>query len=202
MNPGSDFTWTQCAPCKKSCYKQKDPIFDPTESSTYSNITCSSPLCSKVRSATSASPGCSSSTCIYGIQYGDSSFSVGFFAKDTLSLGSYNTIPNFYFGCGENNQGLFGGSAGLLGLGRNQLSFMSQCAPKYGKYFSYCLPSRSTSTGHLTFGKGGTVSILKLHWFCNLHTNLSGVISKISDKTYLTLNSMIVSRNRKTTFKA
>ncbi|XP_057539405.1 aspartyl protease family protein At5g10770-like [Amaranthus tricolor] len=158
FDTGSDFTWTQCAPCKKSCYKQKDPIFDPTESSTYSNITCSSPLCSKVRSATSASPGCSSSTCIYGIQYGDSSFSVGFFAKDTLSLGSYNTIPNFYFGCGENNQGLFGGSAGLLGLGRNQLSFMSQCAPKYGKYFSYCLPSRSTSTGHLTFGKGGTIS--------------------------------------------
>lgn len=158
FDTGSDFTWTQCAPCKKSCYKQREPVFDPSKSSTYSNITCSSTLCSEVRSATSASPGCSSSTCIYGIQYGDSSFSVGFFAKDTLSLGPHDTVPNFYFGCGENNQGLFGGSAGLLGLGRNQLSVMSQCASTYGKYFSYCLPSKSSSTGHLTFGKGGTYS--------------------------------------------
>ncbi|KAL2897560.1 hypothetical protein RDABS01_039343 [Bienertia sinuspersici] len=153
FDTGSDFTWTQCAPCKKSCYKQKEPVFDPSRSSTYSNISCTSKLCSEVRSATSAKPGCSSTTCIYGIQYGDSSFSVGFFAKDTLSLGSSDTVPDFYFGCGENNQGLFGGSAGLLGLGRNQLSVMSQCASKYGQYFSYCLPSKSTSTGHLSFGK-------------------------------------------------
>ncbi|XP_021762089.1 aspartyl protease family protein At5g10770-like [Chenopodium quinoa] len=159
FDTGSDFTWTQCEPCKRSCYKQKDPVFNPSESSTYSNITCTSTLCSEVRSATSAKPGCAGSTCVYGIQYGDSSFSVGFLAKDTLTLGSsYDTIPNFYFGCGENNQGLFGGSAGLIGLGRNQLSVMSQCATKYGQVFSYCLPSKASSTGHLTFGKGGTSS--------------------------------------------
>lgn len=160
FDTGSDFTWTQCAPCSKSCYKQKEAVFDPSASSTYSNITCSSSLCSDVRSATSTDPGCTASTCVYGIQYGDSSFSVGFFAKDTLSLGSSSsdTLPNFLFGCGENNQGLFGGSAGLFGLGRNKLSAVSQTASKYGSYFSYCLPSKSTSTGHLTFGKGGTYS--------------------------------------------
>lgn len=157
FDTGSDFTWTQCAPCTKSCYKQKEPVFDPSASSTYSNVTCTSPLCSEVRAATSTDPGCSGSTCVYGIQYGDSSFSVGFFAKDTLSLGSaVDTVPNFLFGCGENNQGLFGGSAGLLGLGRNKFSAVSQTASKYGTYFSYCLPSKTTSTGHLTFGKGGT----------------------------------------------
>jgi len=31
-------------------------------------------------------PGCSDSTCLYGIQYGDQSFSVGFFAQETLTL--------------------------------------------------------------------------------------------------------------------
>ncbi|XP_074280431.1 aspartyl protease family protein At5g10770-like [Silene latifolia] len=158
FDTGSDFTWTQCAPCAKSCYDQQEPVFDPSQSSTYSNITCSSELCSEVGAATSASPGCSSTTCIYGIQYGDSSFSVGFFAKDTLTLGTGAYVPNFYFGCGENNQGLFGGSAGLLGLGRNKLSVVSQSASTFGSYFSYCLPSKSNSTGHLTFGQGGVSS--------------------------------------------
>lgn len=175
IHVGSDFTWTQCAPCTKSCYKQKDPVFDPSESSTYSNITCSSTLCTEVRSATSAPPGCSSTTCIYGIQYGDSSFSVGFFAKDTLSLGSHDIVQDFYFGCGENNQGLFGGSAGLMGLGRNQLSVISQCATKYGKVFSYCLPSKSSSTGHLTFGKGGTVCS-----FYSIHLNTQSFAINLS----------------------
>ncbi|KAE9466901.1 hypothetical protein C3L33_01187, partial [Rhododendron williamsianum] len=31
---GSDLTWTQCKPCK-NCYKQKAPLFDPKQSSTY-----------------------------------------------------------------------------------------------------------------------------------------------------------------------
>ncbi|KAK9682913.1 hypothetical protein RND81_10G106200 [Saponaria officinalis] len=172
FDTGSDFTWTQCAPCTKSCYQQQDPVFNPKESTTYTNITCSSQLCSDVSAATSASPGCSSTTCIYGIQYGDSSFSIGFFAKDTLTLGSGSYVPNFYFGCGEDNQGLFGGSAGLLGLGRNKLSAVSQSASTFGNYFSYCLPSKSTSTGHLTFGRGGTTS--KVIKYTSLMTSSAG----------------------------
>ncbi|CAN1783096.1 Aspartyl protease family protein At5g10770, partial [Linum perenne] len=85
-------------------------------------------------------PGCSSSTCVYGIQYGDSSFSVGFFGTEKLSLTS------------TNNQGNFGGAAGLLGLGRDKLSLVSQTSEKYNKIFSYCLPSTSSSTGFLSFG--------------------------------------------------
>lgn len=99
-------------------------------------------------------PGCSASTCVYSIQYGDSSYSVGFFGKEKLTLTSTDAFDNFLFGCGQNNRGLFGGSAGLLGLGRDKLSLVQQTASKYGKYFSYCLPSSSSSTGHLTFGKG------------------------------------------------
>ncbi|OMO90654.1 Peptidase A1 [Corchorus olitorius] len=158
FDTGSDITWTQCQPCARSCYKQKDPIFEPSLSSSYSNISCSSTICNSLSSATGNSPGCSSSACVYGIQYGDSSFSVGFFAKDTLSLTSTDVFPNFLFGCGQNNQGLFGGAAGLLGLGRDKLSLPSQTAAKYFKYFSYCLPSSASSTGFLTFGYGGGVS--------------------------------------------
>jgi hypothetical protein len=93
---------------------------------------------------------------VYGIQYGDQSFSVGFFGKERLTLTPTDVFDNFLFGCGQNNQGLFGNSAGLLGLARDPLSLVQQTAPKYGRFFSYCLPSSSSSTGHLTFGKGST----------------------------------------------
>lgn len=45
FDTGSDLTWTQCQPCARSCYKQIDEIFDPSKSTTYSNITCTSPDC-------------------------------------------------------------------------------------------------------------------------------------------------------------
>ncbi|XP_050366866.1 aspartyl protease family protein At5g10770-like [Argentina anserina] len=156
FDTGSDLTWTQCQPCVKSCYKQKEPIFDPSVSKSYTNISCNSPVCSQLISATGNTPGCSSgtSTCIYGIQYGDQSFSIGYFGKERLALTSVDVFDGFLFGCGQNNQGLFGGSAGLLGLGRNKISLVEQTAQKYGRFFSYCLPSTSSSTGYLSFGRG------------------------------------------------
>ncbi|KAI6692008.1 hypothetical protein NL676_019718 [Syzygium grande] len=38
-------------------------------------------------------------------------------------------------------------------IARDGLSIVGQTASKYGQYFSYCLPSSSSSTGYLTFGK-------------------------------------------------
>ncbi|GAY44390.1 hypothetical protein CUMW_081810 [Citrus unshiu] len=155
FDTGSDLTWTQCKPCVGFCYQQKEKIFDPKRSKSYRNVSCSSTVCSSLESATGNIPGCASNkTCVYGIQYGDSSFSVGFFAKETLTLTSKDVFPKFLLGCGQNNRGLFRGAAGLLGLGRNKISLVYQTASKYKKRFSYCLPSSSSSTGHLTFGPG------------------------------------------------
>lgn len=158
FDTGSDLTWTQCQPCVRSCYQQKEPIFDPSDSKSYTNISCGSTLCDSLISATGNSLNCASTTCVYGIQYGDSSFSVGFFGKDRLTLTSTDVFDDFYFGCGQNNQGLFRGAAGLLGLGRDKLSLVSQTAQKYNKLFSYCLPSSSSSTGFLTFGGSSSKS--------------------------------------------
>lgn len=155
FDTGSDLTWTQCQPCTKSCYDQQDPIFNPSSSSSYGNISCNSAQCSQLSSATGNAPACSISTCVYGIQYGDQSFSIGFLAKEKLTLTPNDVFDNFFFGCGENNQGLFGKTAGLLGLGRDAVSVVSQTSQKYGKYFSYCLPTKSGSNGHLSFGKRG-----------------------------------------------
>ncbi|KAG0467343.1 hypothetical protein HPP92_018923 [Vanilla planifolia] len=123
--------------------------FDPTQSSTFGYIPCSSSYCSNL-----AQPSCSTnSTCQYDVQYGDNSQTEGSFVQDTLKFSS-DSIPNFRFGCGHDNSGLFGKAGGLLGLGRDSVSLVPQTAQQYGKTFSYCLPSRSSNTGYLILGTG------------------------------------------------
>ncbi|XP_073153158.1 aspartyl protease family protein At5g10770-like [Henckelia pumila] len=203
FDTGSDLTWTQCQPCVQSCYKQVDPIFDPSGSSSYSNISCDSPQCSQLFSATGHVPGClSGSTCVYAIQYVDKSISVGYLSKDKLTLSSADVIPDFLFGCGQDNQGLFGATAGIIGLGRNPLSIVSQTAQKYGKYFSYCIPSISGSTGHLTLGKNGASGNVKFtpidlskeasHYFIDIIAiTVGGLELPISQSVFKTAGTII-----------
>ncbi|KAJ3679050.1 hypothetical protein LUZ60_017061 [Juncus effusus] len=149
FDTGSDVTWIQCKPCVTHCYPQQDQLFDPSQSSTYANISCSSSYCDQLDTH-----GCSGSTCLYAVQYGDNSYTVGYYVQDTLTLTQTDVIPSFRFGCGENNDGLFGKAAGLLGLGRDTTSFVSQTFGKYHGVFSYCLPATTSSTGFLAFGCG------------------------------------------------
>lgn len=161
FDTGSDLTWIQCEPCVRSCYQQQEPIFDPRQSSSYKNISCSSAECSSLQSATGNKPSCSASNCVYAVQYGDSSYSIGFYAHETITLRDTDVLPNIKIGCGENNQGLFGQAGGLLGLGRDAVSLVSQAAGKYGKVFSYCLPSNPSTNGYLTMGRTAPISGVK-----------------------------------------
>ncbi|KAG2548369.1 hypothetical protein PVAP13_9KG130600 [Panicum virgatum] len=83
FDTGSDTTWVQCQPCVTSCYRQKEPLFTPANSSTYANISCSSSYCSDLDVR-----GCSGGHCLYRVRYGDGSETVGFYAQDTLTLAS------------------------------------------------------------------------------------------------------------------
>lgn len=164
LDTGSDVVWLQCKPCLK-CYSQSDPVFDPTESSSFVGIACGSPLCRKLDS-----PGCSrKKKCLYQVQYGDGSFTVGRFATETLSFRK-SKVNNVAVGCGQDNEGLFVGAAGLLGLGRGQLSFPSQAGSKFGSKFSYCLTDRSASSkpSSIVFGNS---AITKTAVFTPLKTN-------------------------------
>ncbi|XP_064948953.1 aspartyl protease family protein At5g10770-like [Musa acuminata AAA Group] len=178
FDTGSDITWIQCQPCVTYCYEQQDPIFNPSASSTYANISCSSTYCSDLDIS-----GCSSSACLYGVQYGDNSFSIGFFAQDTLTLSPTDVIPKFPFGCGERNRGLFGKAAGLMGLGHGKLSLVTQTYQKYGGVFAYCLPPTSSSTGYLTFGTGYPSSKVKF----------TPMVTDASTPTFYYLNLMAIS---------
>ncbi|KAG6505702.1 hypothetical protein ZIOFF_038067 [Zingiber officinale] len=146
FDTGSSISWIQCQPCV-SCYEQEAPLFDPSRSSTYANISCGSSFCDELGNAT-----CSGSNCMYGVKYLDNSSTFGFYAQDTLTLSPVDSIPGFRFGCGERNMGLFHGNDGLLGLGPLKLSLVSQTYTQYGGVFSYCLPLTSSSVGYLAFG--------------------------------------------------
>jgi len=149
LDTGSDVVWIQCAPCKK-CYSQTDPVFNPTKSRSFANIPCGSPLCRRLDS-----PGCSTKKqiCLYQVSYGDGSFTYGEFSTETLTFRG-TRVGRVALGCGHDNEGLFIGAAGLLGLGRGRLSFPSQIGRRFSRKFSYCLVDRSASSkpSYMVFG--------------------------------------------------
>ncbi|XP_051188342.1 aspartyl protease family protein At5g10770-like [Lolium perenne] len=150
FDTGSDLSWVQCTPCS-DCYEQKDPLFDPARSKTYSAVPCAAPECQGLDSHS-----CSrDKKCRYEVVYGDQSQTDGDLARDTLTLGTpSNTLPGFVFGCGDKDTGLFGKTDGLVGLGREKVSLSSQAAAKFGAGFSYCLPSSPSGVGYLSLGLG------------------------------------------------
>ncbi|TYJ26882.1 hypothetical protein E1A91_A07G151100v1 [Gossypium mustelinum] len=148
LDTGSDVVWVQCSPCK-SCYSQSDPIFDPTKSTSFSDIPCGSSLCRSLDSS-----GCNQRRmCLYQVSYGDGSVTFGDFSTETLTF-RRTTVGRVALGCGHDNEGLFVGAAGLLGLGRGRLSFPSQTGSRFNRKFSYCLVDRSASSkpSSLVFG--------------------------------------------------
>ncbi|XP_023000890.1 protein ASPARTIC PROTEASE IN GUARD CELL 1-like [Cucurbita maxima] len=137
LDTGSDINWLQCQPCT-DCYQQTDPIFDPRTSSSFASLACESPQCQALETS-----GCRAAKCLYQVAYGDGSFTVGEFVTESLSFGNSGTINNVALGCGHDNEGLFVGSAGLLGLGGGSLSLISQMK---ASSFSYCLVDRDSSS--------------------------------------------------------
>ncbi|ONI09112.1 hypothetical protein PRUPE_5G218800 [Prunus persica] len=137
LDTGSDINWLQCEPCS-DCYQQTDPVFNPTGSSTYRPVTCDSAQCHSLHVS-----ACRADKCLYQVSYGDGSYTVGDFVTETVSFGNSGAIHNVGLGCGHDNEGLFVGAAGLLGLGGGALSLPSQFK---ATSFSYCLVNRDSST--------------------------------------------------------
>lgn len=153
VDTGSDLTWIQCEPCQ-SCYNQKGPLFKPSTSPSYQSILCNSTTCQSLQLTTGNSGACdtSPSNCGYVVNYGDGSYTSGELGIEKLSFGG-TSVSNFVFGCGRNNKGLFGGASGIMGLGRSDLSMISQTNATFGGVFSYCLPSTQVgASGSLVMG--------------------------------------------------
>ncbi|XP_016433769.1 aspartyl protease family protein At5g10770-like [Nicotiana tabacum] len=152
VDTGSDLTWVQCQPCRL-CYNQPEPLFNPSVSPNYQSVACNSAACRSLQSATGNSGLCGNDLkkCNYVVSYGDGSYTKGELGQDHLVLGS-TSVNNFVFGCGRNNKGLFGLASGLMGLGKSNLSLISQTFGIFGDVFSYCLPSVEAKSGSLVLG--------------------------------------------------
>ncbi|XP_042502337.1 protein ASPARTIC PROTEASE IN GUARD CELL 1 [Macadamia integrifolia] len=137
IDTGSDVSWVQCAPCS-DCYDQADPIYEPSSSSSYSPLTCDTQQCSSLDVS-----ACRNGSCLYQVSYGDGSFTVGDFVTESLSFGNSGSVDKIALGCGHDNEGLFVGASGLLGLGGGSLSFPSQIK---ASSLSYCLVDRDSSS--------------------------------------------------------
>ncbi|PSR84627.1 Aspartic proteinase [Actinidia chinensis var. chinensis] len=184
---GSDLMWTQCEPCTQ-CYNQNAPLFDPQNSSTYSELSCQSQPCQALPTSS-----CDEEACQYRMTYGDQSYSVGTLAAETFTMGSASgqavSIPNMVFGCGHNDEGTFNETAmGIIGLGGGSVSLISQLSDSINGKFSYCLSGFNTDDtikSKINFGDSAVISG-------------SGVVStpigskEISTFYYLTLESITV----------
>ncbi|KAF6153367.1 hypothetical protein GIB67_003557 [Kingdonia uniflora] len=147
IDSGSDIVWVQCQPCNQ-CYKQSDPVFDPSDSASFAGVGCGSSVCGRLENA-----GCRSGRCRYQVSYGDGSYTKGTLALETITFGP-TMVRNVAIGCGHKNRGMFIGAAGLLGLGGGSLSFVGQLGGQAGGAFGYCLVSRGAdSHGSLVFGR-------------------------------------------------
>ncbi|XP_057481516.1 protein ASPARTIC PROTEASE IN GUARD CELL 1-like [Actinidia eriantha] len=144
LDTGSDVNWVQCAPCA-DCYQQTDPIYEPASSASYSPLTCETRQCKSLDVSE-----CRNDSCLYEVSYGDGSYTVGEFVTETITFGGSASVADIAIGCGHNNEGLFVGAAGLIGLGGGSLSLPSQIN---ASSFSYCLVDRdSDSASTLEFG--------------------------------------------------
>ncbi|KAL6571003.1 hypothetical protein OROGR_000553 [Orobanche gracilis] len=137
LDTGSDVNWMQCAPCS-DCYQQADPIFEPARSSSFAPLGCQTQQCTSLDVS-----ACRNDKCVYQVSYGDGSYTVGDFATETITFGGSSAVNNVAIGCGHNNEGLFVGAAGLIGLGGGSLSFPSQIN---ASTFSYCLVDRDSDS--------------------------------------------------------
>lgn len=136
LDTGSDISWVQCAPCA-DCYSQADPIFEPASSASYAPLSCEADQCKWLDQSQ-----CRNGNCLYEVSYGDGSYTVGDFVTETVTIGDAS-VRNIAIGCGHNNEGLFVGAAGLLGLGGGPLSFPAQLN---STSFSYCLVDRDSDS--------------------------------------------------------
>lgn len=147
IDSGSDIVWVQCQPCSQ-CYRQSDPVFDPSSSASFAGVSCASSVCGRLENA-----GCHAGRCRYEVSYGDGSYTKGTLALETLTFGR-TIVRNVAIGCGHRNRGMFVGAAGLLGLGGGSMSFIGQLGGQTGGAFGYCLVSRgSGADGSMVFGR-------------------------------------------------
>ncbi|KAK6930118.1 Xylanase inhibitor, C-terminal [Dillenia turbinata] len=135
MDTGSADIWLQCDPCTL-CYKQTMPFFNPSKSSSYTNVSCFSLLCKGYV--------CDEATfaCLNQQTYGDGTRMKGNLVEDVFTFidSDHNNVQvgSLAFTCAHELRGGYfeGMQGGVVGLNPQELSLISQLTIKK---FSYCM---------------------------------------------------------------
>ncbi|XP_038686619.1 probable aspartic protease At2g35615 [Tripterygium wilfordii] len=143
----SDLIWIQCDPCD-GCYPQNKPYFKPG-GSTYKRVPFESHFC---KALGRIKRGERKGECLYK-RYKSSEHKItsGVLSTETFYLQSPDYKPQPYqkivFGCGTDNAMIVSMDVqGVVGLGRGDLSLVSQLGSKISGKFSYCLRKNHMNT--------------------------------------------------------
>ena len=114
MDTKSDVGWVQCQPCVQ-CYHHSQPIFDPTHSSSYTEIACNSVVYNLLQKK-----DCQVGHCLFEVTYGDGYYSKGNLAFENLAFREV-LIRKFAFGCAHIEMVNFVGKTRIMDLVLRQL---------------------------------------------------------------------------------
>ncbi|XP_058757897.1 aspartic proteinase CDR1-like [Vicia villosa] len=166
LDTGSNLIWLQCTPCS-ICFNQTTPIFNPSKSLSYQNISCSSKTCKSMEDTSCSNNG---DACEYTLEYQPGSKTQGELSVETLSLfstsGSIISFPKIVMGCGHTNTWAFpytGQISGVVGLGSGEMSLIKQLGSVIDGKFSYCLSvneyyRKFNVSSRINFGDSAIVS--------------------------------------------
>ncbi|ESQ28639.1 hypothetical protein EUTSA_v10018599mg [Eutrema salsugineum] len=143
LDTGSQLSWIQC-------HRKKIPppktSFDPSLSSSFSDLPCSHPLCKpRIPDFTLPTSCDSNRLCHYSYFYADGTFAEGNLVKEKITFSNTESTPPLILGCATESSE----DRGILGMNRGRLSFVSQA--KISK-FSYCIPPKSNRPGLIPTG--------------------------------------------------
>ncbi|KAG9151495.1 hypothetical protein Leryth_015104 [Lithospermum erythrorhizon] len=147
LDTGSELSWLHCKRTPNT------PLaFDPSVSSSYTPVPCSSATCRTRTQDFSIPVSCDpKNLCHVVLSYADASSVEGNLAAETFRVEN-SSLPQMVFGCMDTSSSSNpedSKTSGLIGMNQGSLSFVSQMGP--GK-FSYCIPG-SDSSGVLLLGE-------------------------------------------------
>ncbi|XP_060201966.1 aspartic proteinase PCS1 [Lycium barbarum] len=167
LDTGSELSWLH-SNSTRSISNSTRPVFDPTRSSSYRPISCSSPTCTTRTQDFSIPASCDSKNLCHAVlSYADATSSEGNLAMDTFAFGGSGSGSNFsdtIFGSMDSgfssNSDEDEKTTGLMGMNRGSLSFVTQMG---FKKFSYCISSLDFS-GVLLLGESNFTFFLPLNY--------------------------------------
>ncbi|XP_030475190.1 aspartic proteinase nepenthesin-2-like [Syzygium oleosum] len=134
MDTGSNLLWVHCIPCP-NCAQASIRIYNPSTSSTYTNVSCRSEYCEALRQSSCDQR----ENCKYELHYEGAAPTEGMLATESFIFDTSDdgllTVPNVVFGCSHESNEKPDAVMGVLGLNNNKVSLATQL----GNKFSYCV---------------------------------------------------------------